>query len=67
MAIVDCGRADCTYNEKNTCSRSRITLRSGRCKMYMEQFDTLRLMNINPPGVHREHGKFKNNSGRIVK
>lgn len=67
MATVDCGRKDCAYNDGNICSRAKIMLRSGRCKMYLEQFDTLRLMNTKPPGVHREHGKYKSNSGRIVK
>lgn len=67
MPIVECGRTDCMYNEKNLCGGQRIALRKGRCLSYVAEKELRRLMTGTSPGVHRERGKLKNNTGRVIR
>lgn len=55
------------YNEKNLCGGQRIALRKGRCLSYVAEKELRRLMTGTSPGVHRERGKLKNNTGRVVR
>lgn len=67
MPIVDCGRLNCLYNKKNLCTREKIVWRGGHCQSYLGKKEVQDLMEQRKPGCHREKGKYKNNTGRILK
>ena len=68
MPTVQCSRHDCLYNDDGVCTCGRIELRAGKCRAYTHRAELTALMGTKQKAnAHREKGRFKNNTGRVVR